>query len=263
MPAIELGSYDWHANVAEIINSIGDPRLPRILVSVIAGLVPFDHLAIMRFREDKTPDDLLAPYIDARYHANYFAGNYRHDPFYLAASQRSDGGLFRMRDLAPDMSRYLGQYQLGPRVDDLASRRSGNRTRDLGCGGDLREEIGFLVPLADRSIVHLALIRSKRQAAFSDDELARLHAIEPVIRSAARRHWLAAKELPGRELTRRERQIAGEILRGCTTTAIAMRLGISVGTVKVHRKHLYRKLRISSQAELFARFSNGGLAFLG
>ena len=76
-----------------------------------------------------------------------------------------------------------------------------------------------------------------------------------MIRTAAQRHWQTAKEPPGHELTPRERQIAGEILRGCTTTAVAMRLGISIGTVKVHRKHLYRKLGISSQAELFARFA--------
>ncbi len=255
MPAIELGSYDWHSNVAEIINSIGDRRFPVTLISALERLVAFEHLAIMLFRGDERPSDLLAPHIDAQFHRNYFAGNYRHDPFYLATRRRAAGGLFRMRDLASDHSRYLDAYQLGPRIADLVDAEPKAVAGDQRSGADLREEISFLVPLADHSMAHLALIRSKRQQAFSDHELARLHTIEPVVRTAMQRHWHTAGELPARDLTRREHQIAGEILRGYTTTAIAMRLGISTGTVKVHRKHLYRKLGISSQAELFTRFS--------
>jgi len=254
MSAIDLGSYDWHANVAEVINSIGDRRLPQALVSAISRLVPFEHLAMMRFEPRHPPCDLLAPYIDRRYHATYFAGNYRHDPFYQAAGRRHEEGLFRMRDLTSDMSRYLNRYEMGPRPGDIGAGRRDSVIDDLGSGEDLREEIGFLMPLDNGAVAHLALIRSKRLDAFSDAELARLRAIEPVIRSVVRLHWHAAEDLDDSDLTVREREIAGHILRGCSTTAIAMRLGISVGTVKVHRRHIHRKLGIASQAELFARF---------
>ena len=33
-----------------------------------------------------------------------------------------------------------------------------------------------------------------------------------------------------------------------------MQLSISPGTVKIHRKNIYRKLKVSTQAELFAAF---------
>ncbi|MBN3821885.1 helix-turn-helix transcriptional regulator, partial [Paraburkholderia sp. Se-20369] len=55
-------------------------------------------------------------------------------------------------------------------------------------------------------------------------------------------------------LTDREMSIARMVLRGNSSKAIAEKLAISPETVKVHRRHLYAKLGISSQPELFSRF---------
>jgi DNA-binding CsgD family transcriptional regulator len=55
-------------------------------------------------------------------------------------------------------------------------------------------------------------------------------------------------------LTRREQQITGMVLLGNSTRLIAEKLAISTETVKLHRKHAYAKLDISSQAELFSLF---------
>ncbi len=46
------------------------------------------------------------------------------------------------------------------------------------------------------------------------------------------------------------------ILRGHSSLSISLHLGIAEGTVKNHRKHLYFKLGISSQSELFHLFVN-------
>ncbi len=48
--------------------------------------------------------------------------------------------------------------------------------------------------------------------------------------------------------------MAGLLLQGLDTEAIAAELGIGSGTVKNHRKHLYGKLRLGSRAELFSLF---------
>ncbi|RTF06923.1 response regulator transcription factor, partial [Serratia marcescens] len=53
-------------------------------------------------------------------------------------------------------------------------------------------------------------------------------------------------------LTPREREIVDLILAGCSSQQIADRLFISLGTVKNHRKNIYGKLNIGSQAELFS-----------
>ena len=52
-------------------------------------------------------------------------------------------------------------------------------------------------------------------------------------------------------LSKRQAEVALLILRGHSSVSIGLRLGISPQTVKVFRKQLYRKCRISSQAELF------------
>nr|WP_254868549.1 helix-turn-helix transcriptional regulator [Phaeobacter sp. HF9A] len=49
----------------------------------------------------------------------------------------------------------------------------------------------------------------------------------------------------------REAEVAALIVQGHSSRAIGLKLGISVQTVKVHRRTLYKKLSISSQNELF------------
>jgi DNA-binding CsgD family transcriptional regulator len=48
--------------------------------------------------------------------------------------------------------------------------------------------------------------------------------------------------------------VAQLMLGGHSSKAIAQRLQISVETVRVHKKHLYSKLGINSQSELFSVF---------
>ena len=47
-------------------------------------------------------------------------------------------------------------------------------------------------------------------------------------------------------------EISSLILRGHSSAAIADALNIAEGTVKIHRKNIHQKLRISSQADLFS-----------
>lgn len=57
-------------------------------------------------------------------------------------------------------------------------------------------------------------------------------------------------------LTRRESEIVEYILQGHSTSSIAKMCFVSQGTVKNHRKNIYRKLNIKSQCELFSKFMN-------
>jgi DNA-binding NarL/FixJ family response regulator len=55
-------------------------------------------------------------------------------------------------------------------------------------------------------------------------------------------------------LTERETQVINLVLHGHSTKTLAEKLSISMETVKLHRKHAYAKLEVSSQAELFYLF---------
>jgi DNA-binding NarL/FixJ family response regulator len=60
------------------------------------------------------------------------------------------------------------------------------------------------------------------------------------------------------ELTRRRRQVATLICRGLSNRAIAEKLGVTEGTVKIHVHAIYEKLDIHSRTELTTAFADRG-----
>jgi DNA-binding CsgD family transcriptional regulator len=55
-------------------------------------------------------------------------------------------------------------------------------------------------------------------------------------------------------LTPRESEVVEYVLKGHSADATGQLLGISPGTVRIHRRNIYAKLRVSSQGELFSKF---------
>jgi DNA-binding CsgD family transcriptional regulator len=51
-------------------------------------------------------------------------------------------------------------------------------------------------------------------------------------------------------LTRREAEVAALVMQGHSNKAIALRLGLEEGTVKIHLNKIYGKLGVSGRAEL-------------
>jgi two-component system nitrate/nitrite response regulator NarL len=63
------------------------------------------------------------------------------------------------------------------------------------------------------------------------------------------RHETQPRPIDSIKLTEREREILSLIATGCSNKLIARRLKITEGTVKVHVKHLLRKLDLASRVE--------------
>ncbi len=53
------------------------------------------------------------------------------------------------------------------------------------------------------------------------------------------------------KLSPREKEIANGILKGLSYKSVAMEYGISIDTVRIHIKNIYRKLKINSKSQLF------------
>ena len=163
-----------------------------------------------------------------------------------------------LRDIQPDhfrKSRYFSSYYA-----------------DVG----LADEIGMFATRRDGSHIFASIGRAYGMEAFSKKGIDRLRHFQPVIEHLMERQWDAAPlgadggESHGtssfltldealrrgvfRSLSAREREIVALILKGHSSKSIATQLGIAVGTVKNHRKSIYRRLSISSQSALFARF---------
>ena len=167
-----------------------------------------------------------------------------------------------MRDIAPDrflQSEYYRSYY--------------NRT-------GLAEEVCYLFYLRSGPAAVISLMRSKDNSRFSAREFRLLEKVSPIVFGLAGLNWQDASRYfqsgserdPGKDdhslieksveelfrdrITPRETQVIAQVLEGHSSESIAKSLGISVGTVRIHRRNIYAKLQISSQQELFSIFFN-------
>ena len=258
-----LGSFDWANHTARMINCIGHDDLLFTSLETLADLVKFDHTGIFLFHERNRPRDLLSRHHDGTCHRTYCASTYLLDPFYKAAQRPLASGIYRMSEADRSFEQYLRGYEMGLRLVDFVPR---SRQDGLGHGACLGEEIGYLLPVGGNRILHIALIRSTAYGRFDEDEIETLRGVTPVLQAVFESHFrkkrLASAEdanedetpidLLAGKLTPREFEIVVHLSRGLSTEEIARRMAIAAGTVKVHRKNIYRKLGVSSRGELLS-----------
>ncbi len=252
---------NWPQQAAAVIASLDTPALPHALTELLRQVAPFTYTVFFGYRGPDRPISLHDDFpIDKRkvFVTDYQAGPYLLDPLYLAAVRPIDPGLYRLRDLAPDRF-YQGEYY-----------------RNYYAQTGLAEEIGYLVDLPHRAVLVLSLMRAEKP--FSNREFVALRAMFPVVAEVARRQWVGLYQQFGRGigtaghdrqrqrvsydigrfgegiLTPREREVAEFTLKGHSAESAGQILGISPGTVRIHRRNIYSKLRINSQGELFSRF---------
>jgi DNA-binding CsgD family transcriptional regulator len=241
-------------------SSLADAAIGDAFRDAMAALARFDFVVVFAYRGEEWPLDLFSTFGPDDYRVFvtlYQAGPYLLDPFFHAA-RAGRLGVLRMRELAPDRffsSEYFRTYysQTG-----------------------LAEEIGFFVPAGEGVTVVLSLMRKAATRAFSAREFDLLRQAEPFVAALVERFWqdLAARfdraarrnRKPdaahaganghwGRsDLTAREAAIVDLVLQGHSSEAVGRRLGIATGTVKVHRRNVYRKLGISSQTQLLSLY---------
>jgi len=191
----------------------------------------------------------------------YAQGAYLLDPFYLASKDERRSGIHRLKHLAPDRFIESEFY------------------RNYYAKVSMIDEIGLLWPFDDELTMHLSLGRRLGSARFGAREFRAFSYVAPLLVALLRRQARPAVEawrnpatpsnqaetggkvidiaqdwLKEFHATARETEIAALILQGHSNISIGQALKISGETVKVHRKHLYAKLSISSQTELFLLF---------
>ncbi len=246
--------------IAEAITAIGTPGLPSSLAALLRGVAPYTYTVVFGYRGAARPLDLFDDFPAEKrkvFVTDYQEGPYLLDPLYLSAIGGQAPGLYRMREIAPDRF-YQGEY-----------------FRNYYIQTGLAEEIGFLIDAGDDSVVVLSLMRADRP--FTGREMRLLQEMAPVVLAIGRRHWadlgqrFSAPDGAGPAavegqversfhsfgegiLTPREREVVEYTLKGHSAEAVGRALGISPGTVRIHRRNIYAKLRISSQGELFSRF---------
>ncbi|SFO04867.1 DNA-binding transcriptional regulator, CsgD family [Roseovarius lutimaris] len=247
---------DWSEDVAGLIETLETPEFPKSLSKTLKNIVDFDYTVIFGYLNASRPLALFNDFPDdrRRLHVDeYLEGPYLLDPFFLASTGRVEPGLWRLSEIAPDRF-YQGEY-----------------FRNYYAQTGLAEEVGYLIDVQENLSIVVSLMRRIKR--FSKAEIKTLNGIRPIVDAACRRNWTdAEKGIESRApileakvehafrsigegvLTPREREVVERTLRGHSADAIGKLLGISSGTVRIHRRNIYSKLRINTQGELFSAF---------
>jgi len=260
---IDVGNATWISLLSQCIDSIGTEEFSGNLVAALKSITDFDYSVSFAYHQHEQPICLYHTFSPAKrviFVDDYLKGPYLLDPFFKACGRKVGTGLYRLRDIAPDRF-YQSEYY-----------------RSYYVQTGLAEEIGYTFYFLNGVAVVISLMRSGDSSRFSAREFKLLESVVPIIDSLAQRHWhdvhnsfeiepsdLEAVEsrtfiektvsaLFSPRITPRETQVVAQVLEGHSSDSIARSLGISVGTVRIHRRNIYGKLQISSQQELFSIF---------
>ena len=249
---------------ANLIRAINTPDFGSALERMLSHVASFDNFMALAYNGDQAPINLYRSGSESASYMSmeeYQSGAYLLDPFYQCLRRGILPGVYRLRDMTPDhffRSEYYRTYYAKTQIVD---------------------ELGIFIPMSNGGMVVVSIERECDSKPFGKKEIERLESVELVIREAVIQHWrypeiAEIKTIPSGDrfdtlpirvqeaatrgsragVTNRESEVVSLILRGYSSISIGSMLDISVSTVKVHRKNIYAKLHISSQAELFSLF---------
>jgi len=258
---VTSGFYDWNKGITALFEASGNRVVSENMFKVISSRVPIESFIVFQYHKAGIPEILYENLNNMDHRKNlksYLDGAYLLDPFYQHFAEGDIQGPLRLRDIAPDhflKSDYYHSYY----------KFSG-----------LGDEVNIYIPLSGQSAIALALGRKAGRRGFGKKELTMLQDMMPVLNSVCRRQWqnTAAQAAQGNirfiqalenfgtsYLSVKESEVLHLLLMGHSAKSTAARMGISPGTVKVHRNNIYAKLDIGSQTELFSLFI-GALAHM-
>ena len=250
-----------HAVIGEVIGAIGAPDFLAATADSLRRFAGFDLAAILLHPDRGAPhilyDDFDRIGAGVPLLVNLQpAGRYLMDDLYRVTHRINPmlalPGAVRARDFAgtpADRIAALRPWLVAAPEEELGFRTTGWPEHQEELGLHLRGWGGT---------IEVGLYRERGRRLASDATLRTLEAMAIPIAAAFDRHRALAgddRSVAASRRTRlspRENHVCDLMLIGCSSDAIALRLGISRHTVKDHRKQIFRKLGIASLAELFA-----------
>ena len=243
--------------LAKAIGGVNLQSFPDDFVAWLSDAVPCDNVAVIAYFQDRRPWVLKAfndhPSVHAKLETEYVDAAYLLDPFHELHINRAQKGVYRLMDVAPDHF-YRNQYFVSYYRDTT-----------------LVDEIAFVSYPSEGVSIQTCLGRdSNSNTRFSTRQISQARRIAPIVSVLVEKHWSelntsgeysesetisrlieSVHEKHSVRLTPRQAEVAFYILKGHSSISIGLTLGVARTTVKVFRKQLYKRLNISSQAELF------------
>lgn len=289
MPSISDHNRGPQQTLTAVINAIGSAGFARRLAKLVNAYVASDCCLVLSYQASGAAlylyDDLTTK--RELLFSDYLNGLYAQDPFYRALRQGLSDGVYSLKNVLEKAGGSEPEYAAGfyqatgwqQELGLVITLHSGQwltlflgRLSSTPFTAAEQAALTQLLPMLS-ALCHQHWPRGAAnlaQAPLMKPEIpARKDALgasnpnsssdsDPDLNSSSMRARVeqALASFGQSRLTVREQQVANLLLQGLDNAAIASRLGIGEGTVKNHRKHLYRKLAIDSQAALFARFIN-------
>jgi DNA-binding CsgD family transcriptional regulator len=252
MPSIS--NITHHEMVGKVVGLLGSNSFWRELISLLRQWAAFDNALVTHLPLNGAPRWLeeidIKPVTSASPFPRYLDGMYLLDPFFVACQDGIGDGLYRFADVEPDKfreSEYFQSYFRNSVGEDelqyLVKTKEGTISVSLGKFAQFEIEEYHALSLVMPWV--LALMRQHGAQVFIDGK---------VHDDMANKVQNTMACFGQNVLSPRELEVARLILRGYSSKGIAEKMEISAETVKVHRRHLYDKLDISSQPELFSLF---------
>jgi len=243
--------------LAKAIAASGTQDHVDCLIDLIGADVPHDLVTVTRYSATKMPEFVKHRRFSDEMVRRYLNDYYVFDPFYAWWRRERRRGIVPLKGLADDevkRGRYIAEF--------LAQ-------------SEICDEVGILLEDGGDWCFGIFLDRSTKPFRDSDIALlnqrlpvfASLHDLDTRSRAPDFSRTTASAEMGATprkepnigddlwpELSQRERELVQLILAGHPTATISGRLGITVGTVKNHRRRIYEKLDITTERELFLQF---------
>ncbi len=226
-----------------------DSYLPRLL-DLIGCTVAHDRITVTRYAPGRAPEFLSYRNFSAASVTRYLDTYHPFDPFFRHWCEALQTGVV-------PLARFGRQRMADSRY-----------TAEFLTQSAIRDEVGVL--LDDGPDTTLGVFLERTDTVFSRRDVDRLARFFPTLAAVhdVHRRLMATEagkvsgrdgsaELPAGlwpELSRRERQVAALMIAGHPSAAIAVRLGLTPGTVRNHRLNLYAKLDITSEREVFVQY---------
>ena len=237
------------------MGTLDSAEFPSLLGKWLAHYIPARDYALIAFSANARPR-ILHTDIDG-FDATlgiYAKGAYLLDPFYRAYTS-GRRGYMHLKELMP------GELE-----------EEAFFSQDHRWVGSV-DEAGYLTDADATTCLHVSLSPETADEPFDASCRAHLAEAEPLVAALLDQFWarqgfsvnpderrihqqlVSAVSLFGSDtLTPRECDIVQLMLRGHSAKSTARELEISPGTVNLHRSHIYQKLDVSNQGELFSLF---------
>lgn len=250
---LTLQSLAWHRKVGKLILQLNQPDFWNSLVIMLSEYVRIDSwvvvifsnktLQIVRIPDEADPEEKKA------FLKRYVKSLYLLDPFYVSNRENPQTGFYTLTDVAPAnffSSDYYVEYYSKYMSTDEAQYNvllDFDKTLCISFGSKVRFSHDQITTLDNIKPWVTALMHQRIKLESAEDHNPNFFL-----------EWPSSIPRIDEKLTEREKEVLKLILSGFSNNVISEKLLLSEGTVKVHKRNIYKKIGVKSQTALLTTF---------